>query len=158
MRYHIKRCCNLLLIAALLNTAACGYLIYPERQGLRGDRVDGTVVVLDAIGLLFFVLPGVVAFAVDFSTGCIYLPKGNDGPFSMEAQPDSTSEEWVPVAQVAPFADDATIAAALRDYLSRGNLNVSSAHIEWRPASMFTTAVAHVSTTPMTPGVIGVSN
>jgi hypothetical protein len=29
---------------------------------------------LDGIGLLFFLIPGVIAFAVDFSNGTIYLP------------------------------------------------------------------------------------
>ena len=59
MSLKIKRVLSLVLSVALLNTAACGYLIYPERQGQRGDRVDGTVVALDAVGLLFFILPGV---------------------------------------------------------------------------------------------------
>ena len=31
---------------------------------------------LDAVGLLFFFVPGVIAFAVDFSNGTIYLPDG----------------------------------------------------------------------------------
>ena len=31
---------------------------------------------LDGIGLLLFIIPGVIAFAVDFSTGAIYLPGG----------------------------------------------------------------------------------
>ena len=43
--------------------------------------------VLDGIGLLFFIIPGVIAFAVDFSNGTIYLPgtasiNGVDGQFS----------------------------------------------------------------------------
>lgn len=151
MQQKIRRWCGLALIAATLNTAACGYLIYPERQGLRGDRVDGTVVALDAIGLLFFVLPGVIAFAVDFSTGCIYLPKGHDGTFSMTTDTNlphtnaarthtsAAPDEWVKVAQVAPFADDATIAAALRNYFQVSHQNVSSARIEWQPASVFST-------------------
>lgn len=137
MRSRVKRLCSLVVVAATLNTAACGYLIYPERQGLRGDRVDGTVVVLDAIGLLFFILPGVVAFAVDLSSGCIYLPKGKEGPFSMSALPMNkmASEGWVAVAQVAPFADDATIATALQTYLRGNNAEASSVRMEWLPGS-----------------------
>ncbi len=136
MRNRVKLWGALLLITALLNTSACGYLTYPERQGLRGDRVDGTVAVLDAIGLLFFILPGVIAFAVDFSTGCIYLPEGHEGGFSANTSP-SAPAGWVPVARVAPFADDATIAAALRNYLQRGDQTqaVSSPVIEWRAHS-----------------------
>lgn len=32
---------------------------------------------MDAIGLFFFIIPGVIAFAVDFSTGAIYLPSAS---------------------------------------------------------------------------------
>ena len=54
----------------------CGTLMYPERRGQRGGRVDVGVAILDGIGLLFFLIPGVIAFAVDFSNGTIYLPGG----------------------------------------------------------------------------------
>jgi hypothetical protein len=53
----------------------CGTLMYPERRGQRGGRLDVGVTVLDAVGLLFFVIPGVIAFCVDFSNGTIYLPE-----------------------------------------------------------------------------------
>jgi hypothetical protein len=36
--------------------------------------LDVGVVVLDGIGLLVFLVPGIIAFAVDFATGVIYLP------------------------------------------------------------------------------------
>jgi len=49
--------------------------MYPERRGQRGGHLDVGVTVLDAIGLLFFIIPGVIAFAVDFSNGTIYLPE-----------------------------------------------------------------------------------
>jgi len=53
----------------------CGTLMYPERRGQRGDRIDAGVAILDGIGLLFGIIPGVIAFAVDFSNGTIYLPE-----------------------------------------------------------------------------------
>jgi hypothetical protein len=53
----------------------CGTLMYPERRGQRGGRVDVGVAILDGIGLLFFIIPGVIAFCVDFSNGTIYLPE-----------------------------------------------------------------------------------
>lgn len=63
-------------ITALLivQLTGCGTLLYPERRGQKAGHMDVGVVVLDAIGLLFFLIPGIIAFAVDFSTGCIYLP------------------------------------------------------------------------------------
>ncbi|AMX02763.1 hypothetical protein [Microbulbifer thermotolerans] len=64
------------LLVLMMNLTACGYFLYPERKGQQGGRVDPVVVILDAAGLLFGVLPGVVAFAVDFTNGTIYLPPG----------------------------------------------------------------------------------
>ena len=52
----------------------CGTLMYPERRGQRGGSIDAGVAILDGIGLLFGIIPGVIAFAVDFSNGTIYLP------------------------------------------------------------------------------------
>ena len=63
-------------LAAALATqvTSCGLLLHPERKGQTGGRIDAGVAVLDAVGLLFYVIPGVVAFAVDFTYGTIYLP------------------------------------------------------------------------------------
>jgi hypothetical protein len=65
------------LVLALVFQTGCGTIFYPNRRGQTGGRVDAGIVVLDAIGLLFFILPGVIAFAVDFSDGTIYLPGGH---------------------------------------------------------------------------------
>jgi hypothetical protein len=65
--------------ALIVESAACGTILYPERRGQRGGRVDAGVAVLDAVGLLFFIIPGVIAFAVDFGNGAIYLPSGGKG-------------------------------------------------------------------------------
>ena len=67
-----------LLVAAifLLQVVGCGTIIYPERRGQQSGRVDVGIAVLDGLGLLLFIIPGVIAFAVDFSTGAIYLPGG----------------------------------------------------------------------------------
>ena len=56
--------------------AGCGTVFYPERRGQAATRLDADIVILDGLGLLFFLVPGVVAFAVDFATGAIYLPPG----------------------------------------------------------------------------------
>ena len=52
----------------------CGTILYPERRGQKAGHLDVGVVILDALGLLFFLIPGVIAFAVDFSNGTIYMP------------------------------------------------------------------------------------
>lgn len=58
-------------------TFSCGTILYPERKGQVSGRIDPGVAVLNGIGLLFFLIPGVIAFAVDFSNGTIYLPSGS---------------------------------------------------------------------------------
>src|ERR1700679_4192321 len=58
----------------IMQLMGCGTLMYPERKGQRGGSIDAGVAILDGIGLLFGIIPGVIAFAVDFSNGTIYLP------------------------------------------------------------------------------------
>ena len=66
---------NILVIAVLtIQLTGCGTLLYPERKGQRAGSIDAGVAILDGIGLLFAVIPGVIAFAVDFNNGTIYLP------------------------------------------------------------------------------------
>ncbi len=66
---------HVLLCAVLIfQLVGCGTIMYPERKGQKSGRLDSGVVILDALGLLFFFIPGVIAFAVDFSNGTIYLP------------------------------------------------------------------------------------
>lgn len=77
MEPRIKGAVSLVAGASLVAAAlGCGTIFYPERRGQRGGRVDAGVAVLDGIGLLFFLIPGVIAFAVDFGDGAIYLPEG----------------------------------------------------------------------------------
>jgi len=68
-----RRSLILLGLAALVLLApACGTLLYPERHGQDGGDLDPTVLILDGIGLLFWLVPGLLAFVVDFATGSIY--------------------------------------------------------------------------------------
>ncbi|MDP3458087.1 MAG: hypothetical protein Q8S09_02315 [Hyphomonas sp.] len=59
---------------AAASLGACGTIMYPERKGQVDGKIDPTVAILNGIGLLLFLVPGVIAFAVDFSNGTIYLP------------------------------------------------------------------------------------
>jgi hypothetical protein len=53
----------------------CGTLLHSERRNQpHSNQIDWGIVALDSLGLLLFFIPGIVAFAVDFSTGAIYLP------------------------------------------------------------------------------------
>jgi len=68
--------CIVISAVLIIELAGCGTILYPERKGQKGGRIDPGIAVLDGLGLLFFIIPGVIAFAVDFTTGAIYLPGG----------------------------------------------------------------------------------
>lgn len=67
----------ILVVFLTSQLAACGTILYPQRRGQAAGEIDPGVAVLDGVGLLFFIVPGVVAFGVDFATGAIYLPHGH---------------------------------------------------------------------------------
>ena len=74
-RLKYKKLLAAMLVSCILsNTAGCGVLLYPERQGQKGGDIDVQVALLNGIGLVFFLVPGLVAFAIDFHQGTIYLP------------------------------------------------------------------------------------
>ena len=74
-RISRARFISLTLLGLLkVSTVGCGTILYPARRGQPAGRLDWGVVALDAVGLLFFFVPGVIAFAVDFNNGTIYMP------------------------------------------------------------------------------------
>ncbi len=103
---------TLLLGVLIFQMAACGTLLYPERRGQKTGQIDVGVAVLDGIGLLFFILPGVVAFAVDFATGAIFLPSGTkQSPlFSPPKRAEHLPVIYVDVKDLNPEKIEAVIA------------------------------------------------
>jgi hypothetical protein len=103
MRRLLIACVTVILA---IQTAGCGLILYPERKGQKSGRIDPGVAILDAAGLIVWIVPGLIAFGVDFVTGCIYLPGGSRA--SGEA-PD------LQVIAMAPGAvDDATVEELVR--------------------------------------------
>ena len=73
------------VVATLLTQlTACGSIFFPDRRGQIDGKIDPVVVVLDGIGLLFYVIPGLIAFGVDFATGAIYFPPGKTAQIAPE--------------------------------------------------------------------------
>ncbi len=67
-----------------------------SRPDHRQWRIDPGIVALDAIGLLFYIIPGLIAFGVDFATGAIYLPDNkraevDPGELNKAVNPDAAS-------------------------------------------------------------------
>lgn len=61
--------------ATLASLSGCGTLLHSERLNQPHSRdLDWKIVALNGLGLIFFFIPGVIAFVVDFHTGAIYLP------------------------------------------------------------------------------------
>ena len=63
-------------VGLALQLASCGTLLYPDRRGQTHGYIDTGVAVMDGFWCLLFIVPGVVAFLVDFSNGAIYAPGG----------------------------------------------------------------------------------
>lgn len=76
MRTHNRVIGGILAAALLTQLTACGTLFFPDRRGQIEGRIDPVVAGLNAIGILFYVIPGLIAFGIDFATGAIYLPDG----------------------------------------------------------------------------------
>ena len=86
----VGRLVGMVLVALALFQMSCGTILYPERKGQKGGQLDVAVILLDGACLLVFIIPGVIAFAVDFATGAIYLP------------PERSSERKLQEVHVAP--------------------------------------------------------
>ena len=123
----VKQAGIALVCASVLSANGCGYLMYPERVGQTDGRVDPAIFVLDAIGLFIGVIPGVVAFAVDFSTGAIYLSPGeksvidkHKGRLSSEVKlKEWNTDDWVSINGLDLPGDTAQVAATLSVMLDR---------------------------------------
>ncbi|MFJ3484623.1 polyribonucleotide nucleotidyltransferase [Pseudomonas sp. NPDC090202] len=113
MRIPTRLIGGVLIGSLLAQLTACGSIFYPDRRGqIQGSgRMDPAIVVLDAIGLLFYIIPGVIAFAVDFATGAIYLPNGK------HAQIDP--QKLQPAIKADGTVDNAKLQAILQTELGR---------------------------------------
>lgn len=63
-------------IAAFLSLcllSSCATILHPERRGNAGGRIDVGPLILDILWFIPGIVPGVIALAVDFSTGAIYV-------------------------------------------------------------------------------------
>jgi len=77
---------TLTIVLITIVQTGCGTILHPERKGQPAGRIDPAIAILDGLGLLLFIIPGVIAFAVDFSNGTIYLP-----PDEANASGDATA-------------------------------------------------------------------
>ena len=80
----------------VLPFTSCGTLFFQQRPNKpNSGKLDPNILILDGLGLFFWIIPGLVAYIVDFSTGAIYLPNGvekGEGPF-IKDDPGAKKEE-----------------------------------------------------------------
>ena len=91
---------RLVAATAVAGLVGCGAILYPERAGQPKGRIDPAVAILDGIGVLLVIIPGLIAFAVDFHQGTIYLPPG-----------EVAGNGWRPVAVGGPLTRQSIEAA-----------------------------------------------
>ena len=98
-REFLSGSAHALVAGATCGVVGCGTVLYPERHGRPHSRdVDWKVVALDGLCLVFFFVPGVIAFVVDFATGSIYLPPEPCPPdVPLEAYPPSPNLDRIDV-------------------------------------------------------------
>ncbi|MEE4264549.1 MAG: hypothetical protein V2I56_17835 [Desulfobacteraceae bacterium] len=109
----VHRIYLLMVLFIMLWTTSCGTIIYPERHGQSPGKVDVGVAVLDGIGLLFFLVPGVIAFGVDFATGAIYLPPSSSA--NLEINPSNLQDAKIIMAEAESLTHDAIEAVVQKE-------------------------------------------
>ena len=67
---------SVVALSLVTQLTACGTLFFPDRRGQIEGRLDPAIVAANAVGLLFYIIPGLIAFGIDFATGAIYFPEG----------------------------------------------------------------------------------
>ena len=105
MRTKSRVIAGVVAATLLAQLTACGSIFYPDRRGQIEGKIDPLIAGADAIGILFFVIPGLIAFAVDFATGAIYLPAGQ----TAQVDPQQLQQLVGADGQVDPLALKALI-------------------------------------------------
>ena len=61
------------LSLSIMATSGCATILYPERRGNTRGRIDPGPLILDILWFIPGIIPGVIALAVDFASGAIYV-------------------------------------------------------------------------------------
>jgi len=74
MKRMLYKCVALVVVFSFVVLVTnCGTLLYPQRLRQEPSRkVHAPTVIMDSLWLLVFIIPGVVALAVDIANGTIY--------------------------------------------------------------------------------------
>lgn len=112
----MKRSLVLFVAACLLTMQSCGTIFKSNQAGkMHSSKLDISIVLLDALGLVLFIVPGIVAFTIDYLNGTLFLPYG------ATAKLDNTSPEYLQkvLAQHGIKVNKAQLEKARADALAR---------------------------------------
>lgn len=103
------------VLVAALGSAGCG-TIFTNHRGQPGGKISPGIAILDGLLLLLFIIPGVIAFAVDFSTGAIYASNDSRiapvGPqFASRQLPNGVTAYYVPTSEMTKERIEAVLSA-----------------------------------------------
>ncbi|OGP60760.1 MAG: hypothetical protein A2V67_16050 [Deltaproteobacteria bacterium RBG_13_61_14] len=96
------------LVALMLASVQCGYILHSERRGTKGGDIDLPILIMDCCWFFVGVIPGALALIIDFTSGCIYEPSGSK---KVSLRPDSR----LSFRLNDPAPADATVAVTLED-------------------------------------------
>ena len=98
----IKAGCLFINAVLIVQLAGCGTILYPERKGQKSGRIDAGVAVLDGIGLLLFIIPGVITDIIGVILLLVPISKQNANPTTKQKeQPFQQSYQQKPEARAA---------------------------------------------------------
>src|SRR5690606_8333368 len=60
MRTRSRVIGGVLAVSLFTQLAACGTLFYPDRRGQIDGKIDPAIAALNAVGLLFYIIPGLI--------------------------------------------------------------------------------------------------
>ena len=120
------------LLASLTLQTACGTLIYPERRGQERGDLDVGIVLLNGVGLLFFLIPGIIAYAVDFSTGAIYLPPEEEGLIDTDGSTQAPSLH-IPPTELSAERLALELSKATGKYVTREDVLAAHPQLQAKP-------------------------
>jgi hypothetical protein len=105
-------------LVLVFHLTSCGTILYPERRGQDKhqsvNKMDMAVFAMDFGLCLLGLLPGVIAFAVDFSSGCIYLPENQ-----VSLEDVSDMKHWRVVKVDPDTLNQVTIERIIREHTGK---------------------------------------
>jgi hypothetical protein len=144
MKPPVLRIFDTTVIALLVfQLTGCGTLLYPERKGQKSGRIDMGVFLLDAVGLLFFLIPGIIAFCVDFNNGTIYLPGTQTTGTTTKLRQIKFDPKTTTHAQIEKIIKDET---GYTVKLDQSNMKVTKLHSKDEMNMQFAKAIADIET------------